>query len=84
MVLWAGAQSCSRSREPKPWQSNPKSETRNPKQILITQIPIIETQIHVDPVGGESSSSTASGFRTFENSNFVFVSDFDIRYSNFN
>jgi hypothetical protein len=69
--------------ETEPCQLNPKSEARNPKQIQMLQIRIIQTHTYAASVCAGSCSSVASWFRTFENSDFVFVSDFDIRYSNF-
>jgi len=52
-------------------RKNPKSETRNPKQIQITKIAMLKTLLR----------SPGSPFRKLENSDFGFVSDLDIRYS---
>ena len=56
-------------------EPNPKSEIRNPKQIRITEIRMLETSERRQLECWHSSS--------LEHSNFEFVSDFDIRISSF-
>jgi len=70
------------SDKKEPWLLNSKFEARNPKQIQMTQIRITQTPIDAASVSDRLGLAVASRFRTFENSDFGFVSDFDIRYSN--
>ncbi len=56
---------------------NSKSETRNSKQIRITKIQMIKTDFEI-------LVTTEELVWLLEHSDLGFVSDFDIRYSNFN
>ena len=55
---------------------NPKSEARNPKQILNSNVPIIKTTAEFNLI------FTTILFGSFEFWWFEFVSYFDFRYSN--